>query len=671
MDEGSSAKLIKKAIEHVYKPSDELMYFKNIISAFYMQGTDIEVVEKILIELYNQLPSHEKTLAEIIKLFDDIYAREEDPNSGLKGIEQFISDKYDKKTSLEVRHELNKVIIPYDTNKIYKLQTGSSKYMVMDYRNNEVTVQTIDWRKGIEVADYTRVLLCYPLQITIHDNPISEAGRTFTIEWISSKDNHFKTSDMGISEIEHYLSEHGYVLSPKNFKGVVAGLIQIAIENNFAIFKNDIETPGFYYNGERDSLTIVDFELKPVDIDKLNIALDLIEDLEKFFKGQEAKLATTLKHAMIAPFGFAKKQMGLPLENLIPYMFHFGKGGSGKTTIARIGAYFYGEPDSETDIGGSEFDTVPRIGAQISKSTFGLIVNEPAGVFNSRSCVETLKTCVERTNARRRYEGRNLATILALSTVSFTSNSALPNIEGLTRRFVQLMYSHSEKKSEDEKKVFMNHYRMDSPDICLFHRLKYLADFVVNEINEDIGLLRLPWQDLSNALIMRAYADCERNCPDWLLEFVQSITLEDLDDEEIERLRMFFIDEINRHNKNIKVYSAEDGYPVRQLDYFTDSVKNSNDFYERVFNIINERLIPYMVLHHSRDGKDYVCFTSGLKKALNDADEICYDLKGIAELLGWQYKPVRLDKLTKVMIVSFDKFLTFLYPNLTEKENNK
>src|SRR5690606_6814848 len=136
--------LIKKAIEHVYKPADELMYFKNIISTFYMQGTDSEVVEKILIELYNQLPSHEKTLAEIIKLFDDIYTHEEDPNSGLKGIEQFISNKYDKKTSLEVRRELNKVIIPYDTNRIYKLQTGSSKYMVMDYRNNEVTVQTID-----------------------------------------------------------------------------------------------------------------------------------------------------------------------------------------------------------------------------------------------------------------------------------------------------------------------------------------------------------------------------------------------------------------------------------------------------------------------------------------------------------------------------------------------
>ena len=671
MSEGSSAIQIKKAIGNVYKPDYELTYFKNIISAFYLQGTDPEVVEKILTELYNQLPSHEKTLDEIIKLFEDIYLGDENPNSGIKGIERFISDKYDKKTSVLVGRELNRAIIPYDTNKIYKLQTGSNKYIVMDYRNNEVTTQTIEWKKGNEVADYTRVLFCYPMRITIHDNPISEAGRTFSIEWRTTDGGHFHTKDMNIVEIEHYLVEHGYVLSRYQSKDVVPGLIQIAIENNLAIIKNEIETPGFYYNNETKSLTIVEFELNEADINKMNMALDLIEDLRNYFIGQEGKLATTLKHAMIVPFGFAKKQMGLPLENLIPYIFHFGKGGSGKTTLARIGAYFYGEPDSETDIGGSEFDTVPRIGAQISKSTFGLIINEPVGVFNCKSCTETLKTCVERTNARRRYEGRNLAIILALSTLSFTSNSPLPNVEGLTRRFVQLMYTHSEKKTDDEKREFMEHFQMDSPKDCLFHHLKYLADFVVNEINEDIELLRLPWQELSNELIRRAYTQCERECPDWLLTFAESVTPEDLDDEEIEYLRMFFIDEINKHNKSIKVYSAEDGYPIKYHDYFTDSVKDSNDFYERVFNIINERLIPYMVLHHGRDGLDYVCFTSGLKKALKNANEVCYDVKGIAELLGWEYKSVKIPKSTKVMVVRFDKFLTFIYPNLSEKESDE
>ena len=665
MSEGSSAIQIKKAIGNVYKPDYEFTYFKNIISAFYLQGTDPDVVEKILRELYNHLPSHEKTLDEIIKLFEDIYLGEENPNSGIKGIERFISDNYDKKTSILVGRELNRAIIPYDTNKIYKLQTGSNKYIVMDYRKNEVTTQTIEWKKGNEVADYTRVLLCYPLKITIHDNPISEAGRTFSIEWKTIEGGHFHTKDMNIVEMEQYLVEHGYVLSRYQLKEVLPGIIQIAIENDLAIMKTDIETPGFYYNNETKSLTIVEFELNDTDINKMNMALDLIEDLRNYFIGQEGKLATTLKHAMIVPFGFAKKQMGLPLENLIPYMFHFGKGGSGKTTLARIGTYFYGEPDSETDIGGSEFDTVPRIGAQISKSTFGKIINEPVGVFNCKSCTETLKTCVERTNARRRYEGRNLAIILALSTLSFTSNSPLPNVEGLTRRFVQLMYTHSEKKTDDEKKEFMAHFQMDSPKDCLFHHLKYLADFVVNEINEDIELLRLPWQELSNELILRAYTTCGRECPDWLLTFTESVTPEGLDEEEIEYLRMFFIEEINKHNKSIKVYSSEDGYPIKYHDYFTDSVKDSNDFYERVFNIINERLIPYMVLHHGRDG------LSGLRKALENANEVCYNIKSIAELLGWEYKTVRIPESTKVMVVRFDKFLNFLYPNLSEKEVNQ
>ena len=59
------------------------------------------------------------------------------------------------------------------------------------------------------------------------------------------------------------------------------------------------------------------------------------------------------------------------------------------------------------------------------------------------------------------------------------------------------------------------------------------------------------------------------------------------------------------------------------------------------------------------------------KKALKNADEVCYDVKGIAELLGWEYKSVKIPKSTKVLIVRFDKFLTFLYPNLSEKEANK
>ena len=39
-----------------------------------------------------------------------------------------------------------------------------------------------------------------------------------------------------------------------------------------------------------------------------------------------------------------------------------------------------------------------------------------------------------------------------------------------------------------------------------------------------------------------------------------------------------------------------------------------------------------------------------------------HNIKSIAELLGWEYKTVRIPESTKVMVVRFDKFLNFLYP---------
>ena len=137
-----------------------------------------------------------------------------------------------------------------------------------------------------------------------------------------------------------------------------------------------------------------------------------------------------------------------------------------------------------------------------------------------------------------------------------------------------------------------------------------------------------------------------------------------MDDEETEELRMFFVDEINK--KTDKVYADEWDSPEDSNEPY---VKSSDAFHDRVFNVINERQIPYMVMHHSNKGYDYVCFTSGLKKALHNANQACYNVKSIAELLGWDYKTVKLPKPTKVMVIRFDKFLKFLYPNYDDMED--
>ena len=658
---------LHKTIKPIYTTNLERDLYTSLVSQFYLQNTDDTEVEKILIGLHNSFDDHEVTLGEVTALKDKMYNGEIEPNSGVDGISKLLTKNYNKKTSKETITQLKKVVKRLDPKNTLGLQLTKTKSLRLDAGKLEVTILSISFnRKGEDDSDYLRVLSCYPNRIIIHDNPISDAGRTFSIDWITKNGGSFKTESMLIPEIETYLENHGYVLSPKNLRGTVAGILQISIDNNLAILKNDIETPGFYWNEETESIDIVDYEYTSPSIEELNKSLALIEELAEYFKGHEDKLATTLKHSLVAPFGFIKKQLNQPLENLIPYLYHYGKAGSGKTTIARIGLYFWGLPSVENDIGGSEADTIARLGKQVSKSTFPMIINEPNAIFNKKTLTETMKTAVERTNARRRFEGKTFQTILSLTTIQFTSNFNLPNEEGLSRRFLQILYTHNEKKTAAEKEAFMKNFRMDIPNECRFNDLKPLANFTLDYLCEHTDVLKLDWEHLSNKIIMQAYIRCQRQVPEWLLGFVESVTDDDLDEEETEELRMFFLEEINRKLNRI----ATDVYdsPTGKNDSY---VKNGDDFYDRVFNVINERLIPYMGIHHNhKTNADYVYFTSGLKGALHKSNQVCYDVKSIAELLEWQYKTVKIPKPTKVMTVRFEKFLRFLYPDYSNWEGN-
>ena len=649
---------IKKTLSKVNPALDEIIY-KAIISQCYLDSKDIDEVEKLIISLYEDKENPTYSSSELSGYMDRLYNGEEEPNAGIRGIRTILIKKHNKKISNDVVSKLTKLLTNQEVSLSLELTKTNSLHL--DNINNEVIILKFAVSsKGDDNSDYIKVLSCYPNKIIIHDNPISDAGRTFSIHWITKNGGSFKTESMLIPEIEQYLINHGYVLSPRDLKGAIAGIIQISIDKNIAIIKNEIETPGFYWNHETQQLDIIDFQYNKPTTENIEKSLKLIEGLTKFFKGNETKLATILKWNLIAPFAFAKKQLGQPLENLLPHLYLYGKSGSGKTTASRIGLYFWSTPSSkENDIGGSEADTIPRLGAQISTSTFSKIINEPSGIFNKKSLTEMMKTAVERTNARRKFEGNNFNVILALNPIQYTSNFSLPNIEGLPRRFLQLLFTHSEKKKDDEKKLFMETYKLDQPNECLFHDLKFLADFVLEYIRNNPSVLKLNWHDLSNKVIIQAYIHCQRNVPEWLLSFEEAVSDIDIDDEETEDLRMFFLDVINKQVNNVitDVYESPNGKSIKK-------VKNESDFKDRVFDVLNEARIPYMGIHfNTRNETYYVYSTTGLKKALHNANHACYDIKSVAELLDWKYKPIKVNGKTKrVMLVRFDNFMKFLYP---------
>lgn len=659
-DEG---KKLVDVLKPVYNPRSESKLFKSIISALYINSFDIDDAEKVVMSIYDNLPEHRCDRTEIFKLMDSIFLGEEATNGGISSLEDVLTVDYGNKSAHKAVKKIEKILNPITS--MENFQVNDNSWIRIDFMNNEVNYESVSLVKNERVVSSSKVLLCRPYKVIVHEDPLYDGQREFTITWITVNNTYFTTRKTSISAMESQLYDSGYVVNQKNLKTAMAAVIQLFVSNNLAEIQNEIQAKGFYLN-KNGNLVMVDYDLKPLVKSEVESALDLIEDLRHFFVGHEDKLATTLKHGLIAPFGFAKKQMGLPLELLIPYLYHFGKAGSGKTTIARIGLWFYDRPQMDmNDIGGTEFDTVPRIGEQLRKSTFGLLVNEPETSLQKKSCAATLKTAVERTNARQRISGNRMEHILALSTVSFASNIPLPNVEGLPRRFVQILYSYDEKKTNQQKEAFMSHFKLNSPDECEFNKLTYLANFAVAQIDENIDLLKLNWKDFGNELISQAYDYIGREVPLWLLQYVESVTEEDLDDEEVEDIRIFFLNEINKKASQIKVYSAEDGNLLNQEMFFSEDVKTSEDFEERVWNVLNEGLIPYMVTRENREGIREVCFLNGLKKALNGADIPCYSIPSTAELLGWGTGYTKINnKSTRCMKINFRTFVRFLYPSL-------
>lgn len=661
-------KQLVEILKPVYNPKQELNIFKSIISSLYLQNMSIDDAEKLIITLYDNLPSHGVERTEIFKLQDDIFLEEKKPNHGLKSLKKELHLQVGDNVAQKAVKKIERVIVP---DKFIKNQfvLSDNTWIEIDTFNNMVNYQTMTTVKNEDFTSTTRILLCRPYKVIVHVDPLSNGKREFTITWKTVNDNYFITDSVTQSEIEQMLYESGFVINSKYLKTAITAVIQIFIDNGMAEVHDEVESAGFYYNNQTNSLDKVGYTVKPNEIIGVKDSLSVIHDLKNYFKGNEDKLATTLKHGLVAPFGFAKKQMGLPLEYLIPYLYHFGKGGSGKTTIARIGLWFYHPPETDVnDIGGTEFDTVPRMGEQLRKSTFGLIVNEPEGCFEKKSCVASLKTSAERTNARQKIVGNRMEHILALAMVSFASNVPLPAVEGLSRRVLQLLYSYNEKKTDEEKEIFMKHFKLNDPLNCEFRKLQNLGNFAVNVVDEDIDLLKLPWKEFANEIIVRAYEYCGMSVPDWLLGYVESVTSEDLDDEETESIRMFLVNEVNRSSGQIKLYSADDGgRPLSQEHFFSDEVKGSEDFEDKVWNVVNEGLLPYVVTRENKGVRE-LCFLSGFKKVLNDNNIPCYSLESTGELLGWKHGYLKINgKSNRCLRVNFRIFLGFLYPTLVEE----
>jgi hypothetical protein len=557
---------------------------------------------------------------------------------------------------------LKKALAPYGTKKVYREKTGTNTSIIL---NQKLEIIQYEWDNGKKgERNLETVINAYPQEVIIHDSPLDDIGRTFTIRWVSKTSSRvFETNRKTIKEIEQYLEEAGWVITPRRLKGTLAAVIQIAVKYKLAQMHNEIDNPGVYWDKTNEELKIIHLDVDEPSHDEVNEALNVIDLLAPFFKGHETKLSTCLKWGLMSIFDYSIKQIG---GKWMPWLYLYGKAGSGKTTLGEIILFIYDIPNEDNNLGGSSFDTVARVGSRVSQFTKPIMVSEPEGALNKPSIVGMLKTAIESTTARGRYQGKAYRTIPSFSCGIITANQGLPSGDALFRRFTSILFSHNEKKAADNKKEFDEIFKINSPKRSILNKLKALGNYFITEIKSNPELLLNDWQETADLLVGRAYLDTGHDMPSWILDWHKTETLDDLDEEEIEEIRLFLIEKINRATQKVQVWSEETGRPLNQQDLDTD-FKTNDDFNDRVWSVLNEKLIPWLDLHRGRDGTINVVCSSGIKKELKQITSSSYNLQSISELLGWEYKPILINGKTKrMMIVNYHDFLDFLYPKLDE-----
>jgi hypothetical protein len=625
----------------------------------------MSIMEDVKFESIYQLYSDYPPTPSTLKIIENTYKNPKKAQK-LNPLHIILTNSPDANLDRKTAHQIEKNIKEILEGDPYQDMIIVDHNSNISYINNTrlKRIEHITHRE-INGKDYSKTRIIINAAITkliIYDNPLDEEPRQFKATFqINHRTNPLTIGPMLTDEIIDFLIDSGYVEARFLVKDVLPAIFNQYIQKDKAITKNKIEYPGFYHNNRNNKIINIDYTIIPITLEELKDALKLLEEFASYFKGEEVKVAHILKWGLISPFIFAVKQKG----RWINHLYLFGKAGSGKTTLADMILYLWNTPDSNVNnIGGSSFNTEARVGEKLRQFTFPIVVNEPQGTLEKPAIVEMIKSSIERTNSRGKFNGRTYKNILALAPVIYTSNHNLPSDDALIRRMECLSFTYNERKSEKQKEQFQRRFNMENHTECQLHQLKALAQYFTKEIIDNPKYLDLNWKELTNILINRAYIETGQKTPPWLLKWDKTTTLEDMDEILIEDIRIFLQKEINEAYGRITLRD-EEGRPQRDNFDGTIEVKNSEDFYNRVWAVINNRQIPYIYIGQN----DKIYLTSGFIKALNKNTEINETLKSIGELLQWNHGTGKIKgiHIGRNINVRRKEFTEFIFPTIKQE----
>lgn len=598
-------------------------------------------------------------IEEIQTIIDNIY----DPDSLIPPFQKSRLKKFLKKKEYE---RLEAVIDVKELKGVVETYLDSETSIVTDFDNqtvNQVIHRTA--KDGSPANKIIHVINAVPSELVVYDNATTNLGRSFKTTWISKESNRKWTiaSEYGgasVKEIANELSGAGYCPNSRLVESAVTCMISSMIQKGMAVIKTDVDNKGVYYVPEEDSISVVDLDYSEPSNEEKAKAIKVLEKVHQFYTDNEAVLATVFKWGLMSAFSYSMKIAG----NKLPWLYLKGTSQAGKTTIAEIMLYIYDEfRKSENSILGSNFDSPYKIGINVSQDCLMRVVSEPAGVFENKNNVETIKGCVENIIARSKHGNGNYRNISAFSPIVFTANNAVPDDDALINRFHIISFYYTQRKTEEQKKEFYNAFHLKMPSKSPLVNLHAFGKFAIRTVMFEPELLEMEWQHVADELLSRFYSSIDVTVPEWLLLWEQSESINEFDESVREDIRTFFLDEINIIRRK-GLIRDEYGKVKSTLDQ--SEISNVTDFENDVWDMINTNVFNWCIPHVQRGGDKFLCLTQTFRKELKKHLDYTDNLKSISQILHWEYANVRFSdgSQKRCIKISLKEFLNFVYPRV-------
>jgi hypothetical protein len=579
---------------------------------------------------------------------------------------------------------------------------GDSVVEILDYEKQLYAVANLRGlvvvravRKDGRLVYREKVFEGAPVRVIVYEAPGGRAGEAegerpaetipprYQLVWkTKARERPIVVGPDTIDGVVERLKVEGLVYQPNLALGVLSAVLNGFVRRGRAEVKVELDRPGFYIVDVEDrekgvtvrKLAAVDYKIEMPREDELREALLFLDELATvWFRVVIDKFSTAMKWWVLAPFSYAIKQLGTNM----PGLYHYGPPNTRKTTINIVGmslwGYRYQEVASEEkEIPGAAVNTQPRLGYWISRGTFPICIREPGGMFEDKNMLDMIKSAIEGLTARGRYTDRGhraYEMFPALAALCFTSNTYIPRDASLPgKRLYILSYWYSEALEPDsrrEDRELME--RFDREVKPKLEKLKAVGKFITSRVAENHEILREAgwvgdkWLNVAESLLREAYRWVGLSEPEWLSLNYRSEGATNVYEDIREKVRVFLAERINNeYNKAVgRVIVVEPGESgTRETTYWRYEIP----LRERIEITLKQALIPWLVLRG-----ETVYITTGvideLRKAVGD---VIGDLRNLAEILGWEYKPkhsIREGSTVKnvsIIAVPLQKFKDFL-----------